>query len=106
MTRPDVTLIRWIQAGVNRVRTIPMTVVSTTHQVVEPRRTPSTTVAAPTVDALVTPRPANSAPNDRMVIGLAIVSARIERYAPAYPRRRVGAAVAASVGAERTVCHD
>ena len=83
MITPEARLIRWIQAGVTRVRSVPMTVVRTTHHVVEPSRTPSTTSAASPVAPLVTPRPANSAPNDRIVIGLAIVSPRIDRYAPA-----------------------
>src|SRR4029078_9091421 len=83
MTTPDTMLMRPIHSGVTRVRRVPMMVVSTTHQAVEPSRTPSTMRAASPVAPLVTPRPANSAPNDRIVIGLAIVRPRIDRYAPA-----------------------
>ena len=85
-----------------RVRMAPTAVVRTTHQAVEPSSTPSTTSAASPVAPVVTPSPAKSAPKERIVIGFAIVRPRIERYAPAYPRRQV-VTTAASVGVERIV---
>ena len=83
MMTPETTLIRCSHSGVMRPRNVATAVVRTIHQVVEPRRTPRTTSAASPVAPLVTPRPANNAPNDRIVIGFARVRPRIERYAPA-----------------------
>jgi len=51
--------------------------VRTTHQAAEPRNTPSVIVAAPARSPGAIPSPANSAANDRIVIGLVSVSARI-----------------------------
>ena len=99
---PDATLIRRIQAVVTRVRTTDTIEVRSTHQAHDPRNTPIVIRAAPAVSPPVTPSPANSAPNDRIVIGLVNVRPRIERYAPASPPRR-GGAVAGSWGSERAV---
>ena len=79
MTSPDATLIARIQRGVNRDRSAPTAVVSTTHHAADPRNTPSVIDRRLAQSSPVTPRPANSAPKERIVIGLVRVRPRIER---------------------------
>src|SRR5260221_8405092 len=94
MTRPDAALIRRTQLVVIRVRSTDTTVVKRIHHAPDPSNTPRVPRAASPGEPPVTSRPANSAPKDRIVIGLVRVSPRIERYAPPRPPRRAGRAVA------------
>ena len=64
---------------VTRIRIAPIAVVRTSHHAADPRSTPRTIRTAPPVTPFVTPKPANRAPNERIVIGLASVSPRIDR---------------------------
>ena len=102
MTTPDTRLIRWIQVGVTRVRIVR----DDRGQHDPPGRRPEQDADHDqhriTGRAAVTPSPANNAPNDRIVIGLASVSPRIDRYAPGISAAPV-VTVAASVGTERMV---
>ncbi len=87
MTMPDTTLIRPSQTLVMRDRKALTTTVRQTRQALERRKTPTASEAAPSTLQGSIQGLANSAANDRIVIGLVSVRPRIDSYAPASPPR-------------------
>src|SRR5204863_7034210 len=80
---PDRRLIHRNRCGVTRARTRATPLLRSTHHRADPTRTPRTsTTAAPEARPIVpTPKPAKIAAKERIVGGLASVSATAEMYA-------------------------
>src|SRR5690606_16390145 len=83
-TQPEMMLIRRSQAGVTRLRSILTTLRRTSHQAIEPAKTPAMSRLAEVDPSIVaTPNPAKMAAKERMVVGLVRVNAKVEANAVA-----------------------
>src|SRR5262245_27959466 len=84
ITAPEMRFTQTSAAGRKRARRSVTTPHNSSHHKADPRKTPTTSTPAESVDPLLaTPNPAKIAAKERIVVGFVSVSKNVEVYAPA-----------------------